>query len=83
MKEESDLNGLKLDIQNIKIKKKNPTMKIMASGPIALWQIDGGVGGSGNSDRFYFPGLQKSLQMVTEATTLKEACSLEEKLWQS
>ena len=55
-------------------------MKIMASGPIASWKIDGGVGESGNSDRFYIPGLQKSLQMVTEATTLKEARSLEEKL---
>ena len=67
--EESEKTGLKLNIQN---------MKIMASGPIASWQIDGG-----KVDRFYFPGLQKSLQMVTEATTLKDAFSLEENLWQS
>ena len=52
----------------------------MASGPIASWKIDGGVGESGNSDRFYFPGLQKSLQMVTATMKLKDACSLGEKL---
>ena len=37
-------------------------------------------GNNGNSDRLYFGGLQKSLQMVTEAMKLKDACSLEEKL---
>ena len=37
-------------------------------------------GNSGNSDRLYFGGLQKSLQMVTIAKKLKFACSLEEKL---
>ena len=46
--------------------------KIMASGPITSWQID---------DSFYFGGAPKSLQMVTAAMKLKDACSLEEKLW--
>ena len=36
----------------------------------------------GNSDRLYFLGLQKSLQMVTAAMKLKDACSLEKNLWQ-
>ena len=47
VKEESEKAGLKLNIQNT---------KIMASSPITSWQIDGGK--SGNSDRFYFLGLQ-------------------------
>ena len=46
VKEESEKVGLKLNIQKI---------KIMASGPITSWQIDGK---SGNSDRLYFLGLQ-------------------------
>ena len=52
--------------------------KIIASGPIISWQIDGG--NKENSDRLYFGGLQKSLQVVTAAIKLKDACSLEEKL---
>ena len=40
-------------------------------------------GESGNSDRLYFLGLQKSLQMVTVTMKLKDTCSLEEKLWQT
>ena len=52
--------------------------KIMTSGTISSWQIDGKK--NGNSDRFYFLGLQKSLQTVTAAMKLKEACSLEGKL---
>ena len=47
VKEESEKVGLKLNIQET---------KIMASGPITSWQIDGG--NSGNSDRLYFLGLQ-------------------------
>ena len=70
--EETEKAGLKLNILNT---------KIMASGPITLWQIYGEK--SGNRDRFYFPGLQKSMQMVTAALKLKDACSLEEKLWQT
>ena len=47
VKEESEKVGIKLNIQK---------MKIMASSPITSWQIDGGK--NGNSDRFYFLGLQ-------------------------
>ena len=47
LKEESEKIGLKLNIQKT---------KIVASGPITLWQIDGG--NNGNSDRLYFLGLQ-------------------------
>ena len=59
-KEESEKVGLKLSIQK---------RKIMASGPIPSWQIDGETVEI------------VSLQMVTAATKLKDACSLEEKLW--
>ena len=68
VKEESRKKpGLKLNIQKT---------KIMASSPITLWQIDGGK--SGNSGRF--SGAPKSLQVVTAAMKLKDACSLEVKL---
>ena len=49
----------------------------MTSGPITSWQIDGETL---ETVRVYFGGLQKSLQMVTEAMKLKDTCSLEEKL---
>ena len=49
----------------------------MASGPITSWQIDGETA---NSERLYLEGAPKSLQMVTAAMKLKDACSLEEKL---
>ena len=68
VKEESEKAGLKLNIQK---------MKIMASGPITSWQIDGETM---ETERLYFLGLQKSLQMVTAAMKLKDACSLEEML---
>ena len=68
VKEESEKVGLKLNIQKI---------KIMASGPITSWQID--RGNNGNSERLFW-GAPKSLQMVTAAMKLKDACSLEEKL---
>ena len=68
VKEESEKAGLKLNTQK---------MKIMASGPITLWQIDGGTM---NTVRDYFWGAPKSLQMVTAAMKLKDAYSLEEKL---
>ena len=51
----------------------------MASGPITSRQIEGN---NGNSERIYFGGAPKSLQMVTVAMTLKDTCSLEEKLYQ-
>ena len=50
----------------------------MAYGPITSWDIDGGK--SGNSERLLFSWAPKSLQMVTAAMKLKDACSLEEKL---
>ena len=67
VKEESEKIGLKLNIQK---------MKIMASGPITSWEIDGET----VSD-FIFGGTPKSLQMVTASMKLKDAYYLEEKLW--
>ena len=68
VKEESEKVGLKLNIQKT---------KIMASGPITSWQIDGKT--TENSDRLFL-GAPKSLQMVTAAMKLKDAYSLEGKL---
>ena len=65
MKEESEKVGLKLNIQKT---------KIMASGPITSWQIDGETG------RLLFLGAPKSLQMVIAAMKLKDAYSLEGKI---
>ena len=61
VKGESEKVGLKLNIQK---------MKIMASGPITIWEIDGETVETGS----------KSLQMVTAAMKLKDTYSLEEKL---
>ena len=69
VKEESEKVGLKLNIQK---------MKIMASGPIILWEIDGERVETVSDFIFWAP---KSLQMVTAATKLKDAYSLEGKLW--
>ena len=69
MKVESEKVGLKLNIQKI---------KIMASGPITSWQIDGET--VETVADFIIP---KSLQMVIAAMKLEDACSLEEKLWQT
>ena len=68
MREESEKIGLKLNIQKT---------KIMASGPITSWQIDGETM---ETVRYFILGGSKSLQMVTAAMKLKDACSLEEKL---
>ena len=68
VKEESEKAGLKLNIQKA---------KMMVSGPITSWQIDGETM---EAVRDYFLGLQKSLQMMTVAMKLKGACSLQEKL---
>ena len=70
VKEESKKVGLKLNIQK---------MKIMACGPITSWEIDGETV-EPVSD-FLFFGAPKSLQMVTAAMKLKDAYSLEGKLW--
>ena len=68
VKEESDKVGLKLNIQKT---------KIMASGPITSWQIDGETVETVTDFIFWAP---ESLQMVTAAMELKDACSLEEKI---
>ena len=65
-KEESEKVGLKLNVQKT---------KIMASSPITSWQIDGET-----IVKDYFGEAPKSLQLVTAAKKLKDACSLEEKL---
>ena len=69
VKEESEKAGLKLNIQK---------MKIMASGPITWWEIDEETM---KIVRDFIFWASKSLQMVIAAMKLKEACSLEEKLW--
>ena len=68
VKEESEKVGLKLSTQKT---------KIMVSGPITSWQIDGETK---EKVRDFILGAPKSLQMVTSAMKLKDACSLEEKL---
>ena len=69
VKEESEKVGLKLNIQKT---------KIMASGPITSWQIDGETVEIVSD---FILGAPKSLQMVIAAMKLKDAYSLEEKLW--
>ena len=69
VKEESEKVVLKLSIQKT---------KIMASGPITSWQIDGKQWKQWETLFFWAP---KSLQMVTAAMKVKDTCSLEEKLW--
>ena len=69
VKEESEKVGLKLNIQK---------MKIMASGPITSWEIDGKTVETVSDFIFWAP---KSLQMVTAAMKLKDAYFLEGKLW--
>ena len=68
VKEESEKVGLKLNIQRT---------KIMTSGLITSWQI---VGETVETVTEFILGASKSLQMVTVAMKLKDACSLEEKL---
>ena len=68
VEEESEKVGLKLNIQKT---------KIMAFSPITSWQIDGETM---ETVRDFILGAPKSLQMVTAAMKLKDACSLEEKL---
>ena len=70
VKEESEEVALKLDIQK---------MKIMTSGPITSWEIDGETVETVSD--FIFGGAPKSLQMVIAAIKLKDAYSLEGKLW--
>ena len=70
MKEEREKVGLKFNIQKT---------KIMTSGPITSWQIDAETVET-VTDFIWGGGAPKSLQMVTAAMKLKDACSLEEKL---
>ena len=67
-KEESGKDGFKLNIQKT---------KIMASGPISSWRINGDTL---ETVRDFIFGAPKSLQMVVAAMKLKDTCSLEEKL---
>ena len=68
LKEESEKADLKLNVQKT---------KIIASGPITSWQIDGET----METMTLFSWAPKSLQMVTEAMKLKDSCSLEKTLW--
>ena len=69
VKQENEKAGLKLNIQKT---------KIMASDPITSWQIDGK---QWKQWQTLFSWALKSLQMVTAAMKLKDACSVEEKPW--
>ena len=69
VKEGSEKTGLKLNIHKF---------KIMVSNPITSWKIDGK---KWKQWEILFSWAPKSLQMVTAAIKLKDACSLEEKLW--
>ena len=69
VKEESEKVGLKFNIQKT---------KIMASGPITAWQIDGETVETVKTSFSWTP---KSLQIVIAAMKLKDTCSLEGKLW--
>ena len=71
VKEEREKVGLKLNIQKI---------KIMASGPITSWGLDGETVETVSD---FILGAPKSLQMATAAMKLKDTYSLEEKLWQT
>ena len=71
VKEENEKAGLKLNIQKT---------KIMASSPITSWQIEGETM---ETVRDFIFLASKSMQMMTAAMKLKDACSLEEKLWQT
>ena len=72
VKEESEKVGLKLSIQKT---------KIMASGPITLWQIEGETVETVSGFIYLFILAPKSLQMVIAAMKLKDAYSLKGKLW--
>ena len=71
VKEESEKADLKLNIQKT---------KIMASDPITSWQIDEK---KWKQWQIFFSWAPKSLQMITAAMKLKDACSLDGKLWEN
>ena len=78
---EEELNSLLMKVEEksekVGLKLNNQKTKIVASGPITSWEIDGETE---NSVRLYFLGAQKSLQMVIATMKLKDAYSLEGKL---
>ena len=82
MAEKEELKSLLIKVkeknENVPLKLNIQKMKIMASGPITSWQIDGET--METVTDFILRG-PKLLQMVTAAMKLKDACSLEEKLW--
>ena len=71
VREESEKAGLKLNIQKT---------KIMASGPISSWQVEGG---KRKQWQIFFSWAPKSLWMVFASIKLKIVCSLEGKIWQT
>ena len=68
---------VKEESEKVSLKLNTPKTKIMASGPISSWQIDGETVETMAGFIFWAP---KSLQMVIAAMKLNDACSLEEKL---
>ena len=73
------LMKVKVKSENVGLKLNMQKRKLMASGPITSWEIDGET--LETISDFIFGGAPKSLQMVTAAMKLKDAYSLEEKLW--
>ena len=78
-RKESLLMKVKREPEKVCLNLNIQKTKIMASGPITSWEVDGETVEIGSD--FILGGLQKSLQMVTAAMKLKDAYSLEEKLW--
>ena len=72
------LMKVKEEVEKVDLKVNIQKTKIMASGPITSWEIDGETVETVSD---FILGAPKSLQMVTAAMKLKDACSLKEKLW--
>ena len=76
---ESLLMKVKVESEKVGLKLNSQKTKIMASGPITSWEIDGRQWKQ--CQTLFLGGAPKSLQMVTAAVKLKDAYSLEGKLW--
>ena len=75
------LMKVKVESEKVDLEFNIQKTKIMASGPITSWEIDGETVETVETvSDFIFGGAPKSLQMVTAAMKLKDACSLKEKL---
>ena len=74
------LNEVKEDSEKARLKLSIQKTKILASYPITSWHIDGEIM---ETEIDFFPWTPKSLWTVTTAMKLKDACSLEEKQWQT